>query len=211
VKHFALLAGAAAILFGVSQALRVAPCIAAFALVALVAWPIWRYQREFALFERRAILAGVLRQDSAVRRFFWSGHLAVTMQGLGALAWAAVLLALLASIGPWHWAVLVADALFLALAAPAVGRRLAKDVREEQVGLAARRWPLRWANLAVLAIAFFCVDYFVAGAPTRAASDGGRSPTAPSPQAAPPSPARPSHRRWARSPRSTRSRGTPRR
>ena len=165
LKPVALLVAATALLYGLANALRVAPCAAVFAIVALVAWPIWRYRREFALFERRAILAGVLRDGSRVRRFFWSGHVAVALQGLASLAWAAALLALTAAMGPWHWGVLLADALLVALLAPLVARRLATDVREAQVGLAARRWVLRWINLAVLAVAFFCVDYFVAGAP----------------------------------------------
>src|SRR5690606_28225498 len=112
---------------------------------------------------RRAILSGVLREESRVRRVFWRGHVAVTRQGIAAFAWAAALLAIAASMGPWHWLVLAADALVVAFLAPRLARRLAVEVRDEQVGLAVRRWPLRWINVAALAIAFFAVDYFVAG------------------------------------------------
>lgn len=69
-------------------------CWGVFPLIALVAWPIWRYQTETTLFQRRAILERVAREDSFIRRWFWFGRIAIASQIFIALGWAILLLAL---------------------------------------------------------------------------------------------------------------------
>lgn len=163
--HVALLAGAAALLYAAAVAFPRAPCWMLAPVVAALAWPIWRYQREYALFERRAVLAGVTREESALRAWLWAGRVTRVVQALTALGWATLLLALATRLEPWHWAVVALDALVLALLVRPVTYRLSSDVRREQLGIAARRWPLAWINLALLAAVFFAVDFFVVGAP----------------------------------------------
>jgi hypothetical protein len=152
-------------LFLLASAFREVPCWGLFFVVAAVAWPIWHYQRDVVLFERRAVLAGVAVDDSWVRRRFWAGHLTQVLQVFVALAWAALLLALAGLLGPEAWAVLAADVLLLSLIVGPVQRRVARQVRDGQVGAFSRRWPLWAFNLLFLTLAFSAVDFFLAGAP----------------------------------------------
>ena len=155
---------AGATLFGVASTFRDVPCWGVFLVVALVAWPIWHYQRDVVLFERRAVLEGVTVGDSWVRRLFWTGQVTQILQVFVALAWAAVLLALASLLGPEQWAVLAADVLLLSLVVGPVQRRVARQVRQGHVGSFSRRWPLWAFNLAFLTLAFSAVDFFIVGA-----------------------------------------------
>lgn len=136
-------------------------CWAVFLLVALIAWPIWRYQTETTLFQRRAILERVAHEDSFTRRWFWSGRIAIAYQVFIALGWAILLLALGLMLSREQWLVLAADGLLLALIAHWVNQRLSAEVQGEYLGMVARRWPLLIINIAVLTLAFFYIDFFI--------------------------------------------------
>ncbi len=142
-----------------------APCWTLFFLVALVAWPIWLQHKEYALFERRAVLAGLTAEDSALRRWLWPGRVSGVLQVFSALFWATLLLVLGALLGPGQWALLAVDSLLLAWLVEPVSRWLAGQVRGGQVGLVARRWPLPAINVAILALGSLLIDFFIAGAP----------------------------------------------
>jgi hypothetical protein len=157
------LAGCA--LYGLASIFRDVPCWGLLFLVAAVAWPIWRYQLDVVLFERRAVLEGVTVDDSWVRRLFWSGRLTQVLQVLVALTWAVVLLALASLLGAEQWAVLAADVLLLSLIVGPVQRRVARQVRDGHVGASSRRWPLWAFNLVFLTLAFAAADFFLVGAP----------------------------------------------
>lgn len=159
-----MLAGTAA-LYALSLAVLAAPCWALFFVVAATAWPIWCYRHEHASFERRAILTGLTHQASRIRRWFWTGRLSGVLQTFAAAFWATLLLALASLLEPWQWTVLALDAVVLASLVRPVTAWLAREVRAGQCGLAARRWPLAWINVAILGIAFFVVDFHLIGAP----------------------------------------------
>ncbi|HUP30344.1 MAG TPA: hypothetical protein VM122_09245 [Usitatibacter sp.] len=163
--RFAAMAAAAAALYGASRFYLALPCWSLAFVAALFAWPLWRAQSEYALFARRAVLAGVTTETSRVRRWLWAGKVTRVLHGLAALAWATLLLAFAVLLGPWHWMVLAVDVVVVALAFGPIQRRLAADVRPEHQGLVARRWPLTFMNLVILTIAFFVLDFYVVGAP----------------------------------------------
>jgi hypothetical protein len=141
------------------------PCWVLFAIVVMIAWPIWHYANEFALFQRRALLASVALEDSAIRRWFWRGRVAGLLHAFDALLWAAVLLVSSALLRTPQWLLLALDAAVFAAMIPFVRRRLASQIREEHVAAVARRWPLQFGNVALLALGFFVIDFFIAGAP----------------------------------------------
>jgi hypothetical protein len=145
--------------------LLAAPCWALFVVAVAIAWPIWRYASEYALFRRRAVLASVSLRHSAVRRWLWRGHVAGVLHGFSAMLWAALLLAFGALLSPLQWLLLAADTLAFAALVPVVRRRLATDVHATHLSMVARRWPLRFGNVALLALGFFVIDVFIAGAP----------------------------------------------
>lgn len=155
----------AVLLFLVSQALLDLACGWVFAAAALLSWPIWHHQQEFLLFRRRALLARATDAGSALRRWLWAGTLSRTLQVFTALLWALVLLTTAALLAPAHWALLLADALLLALLVGPMRRRLATQVRDSQVDVLVRRWPLLLFNLTTLSVGFLLVDFFIVGAP----------------------------------------------
>ena len=154
-------------LYGVVRLVPLLPCWAIFALPALVAAPIWRQLVEGSVLERRAVLAGVMREESRVRAVLWKGHVAAVGLALFAFVLAVALLAGASTFTPWHWAVIAADVVLLASAARFVEKRLARDVRAEHVGVVARRWPLRWGNVAMLVLGFMAVDFWIGAPDTR--------------------------------------------
>lgn len=160
----AVMLGAGLACWGLSRALLVAPCWSLLLLVACVAWPIWYGQREYALFQRRLALGAATLEESRVRRWLWRGRLLSFFCLLPALGWAAILLLLIQLLGPWHLALLAADAVVLALAVRRAQGVLAGEVREDHLGLLSRRWILAAGNVALLMAGFFLIDYF-AGAP----------------------------------------------
>lgn len=163
--RLAFMAVAAAALYFAARSLVAAPCWTLFFITALIAWPIWYAQAEYALFERRAVLAGAMFEDSRVRRWLWAGRITRVLQVLVALFWAALLVGMAALLHPYQWLALALDTLLLALLIGPVHRSLAREVRFEHAGLVARRWPLTVLNVVMLSIAFFVLDFFVVGAP----------------------------------------------
>ena len=148
-----------------AHALLRVPCWSLPFFAVATAWPIWEFQREAALFQRRAILASVTLEESWIRRRFWPGRISAMWQVLVALCWAVLLLALCALLTTAQWLVLAADAVILAVAIVPVSRRLKSQVRGDAVGFVARRWPLYWLNMAGLALCFLVLDFWVSGAP----------------------------------------------
>jgi len=115
------------------------------------------------LFRRRAVLARATREDSALRRWFWAGRITRILQVFVALMWAALLLAFAALLKPEHWLVLGIDVVLLALLVGVVRGRMAGQVKQRQLGLLARGWPLLLINLLLLSLGFMVVDFFVIG------------------------------------------------
>ena len=155
---------ATVLLFLLADGLLHTPCWGLPMLVAVAAWPVWHYQQEYLLFQRRAVLARATHADSGLRRWLWAGTLSRGLQVIVALAWASLLLAFGALLKPEHWMLLALDTLLLALMVGPVRRRMARQVREREVGVLARRWPLLLLNLVVLSLGFLLIDFFVLGA-----------------------------------------------
>jgi hypothetical protein len=168
-RDFALrllaMAAAAAGAYALSRVVPDVPCWALFLLVAAVAWPIWVGEREYALFRHRLAIAATTLESSRVRRWFWRGRFTSFVQMLAALFWAALLLAFAPLLDTWHLALLAADVVFLAAMSGVARALMARDVRDEYLGLVSRRWVLFVLNVVVLSLAFFVIDYFVVGAP----------------------------------------------
>lgn len=156
---------AAAILYLAVQGLSTLACWGLFLVAALVAWPIWQYRQETLLFRRRAVLARAAAEDSGIRRWLWAGSISKVLQVFVALFWALLLLGFGFLLRMEHWALLAADALLLVLLIGPIRRGLAGQIKAPHVGLIARGWPLRWANLALLTLAFLAVDFLITGAP----------------------------------------------
>jgi hypothetical protein len=130
-----------------------------------IAWLIWAYWAGNALFARRLWLIGVTRADAHVRRWFIRGWLVQALMAVSALLFTALLLPLAARLAPEHWVVLALDALLLSLVIGPLQRGLAGEVRADQAGFVARRWPLLAGNLLMLAAAFLALDFAVLGGP----------------------------------------------
>jgi len=153
------------VLFLLAQGLVHSPCWGLFFLVALAAWPIWYYQQEYVLFQRRAVLERATREDSTIREWLWAGRVTRSLQVFVAMVWASLLLGFSVLIRPEHWLVLVADVLMLALVVGPVRRRLASQVRDQQLGVLVRRWPLFLLSLLFLIAGFLVIDFLILGAP----------------------------------------------
>jgi len=147
-----------------SEGIRLAPCWAMTLPVLLLAYPLWLTSRESALFKRRILLSGAIREEALTRRLFWGGQLGAAILVVPALILALLLLAMAARLSAWQWAVLILDALVVTGLYRFFQRRAASQVRPEMLGIAVRGWPLRLANLGLLAVAFFVLDFFVIGA-----------------------------------------------
>lgn len=165
VFNVLILVCAVGILFLLGESISSLACWAIYLPLALVAWPIWCYQRERSLLHRRAILDSVSLENSLFRRWLWSGRLLVVWQVFVALALALLLLVFLPSLKPWDWLVLGIDALLLALLTNLASRYLDGQIRSEYRGRVARMWPLFWLNVLLLAIGFMAIDGFLVGAP----------------------------------------------
>ncbi len=148
-----------------SQAFRYAPCWGLFFLAAFTAWPIWHYQKEYLLFQRRAVLVKVSKEGSRVRRWFWAGNISKVIQVFVAFFWAILLLAFSVLLTLEQWMLLVVDVLFIVLIITPASRLIASEVHDEHLGMVTRRWPLFLLNLLFLSAAFVVTDFFIVGAP----------------------------------------------
>lgn len=155
----------AGLLLGSAILLDQAPCWGLFILAALIAWPLWVYGSELALFDRRMHLEHLTQEESGLRRWLWTGTFTRVLQVFVALVLAVVLLALAARIPAEHWALLALDALLLSLLVDPIRRALRGQVREGRLGMVARRWPLLGLNLAFLTLALGALDFFLIGMP----------------------------------------------
>jgi hypothetical protein len=154
-------------LFLAAQALLYTPCWGLFFLVAVVAWPIWHYQQENALFQRRAMLSAVAEEKSTVKRWFWTGSVTRIAQVFVALIWSALLLGLAGLLKPVQWWILAADILLLSLIVAPTYRSISGQIRPDQVGLVARRWLLPIINVVTLTLVSLVIDFYSGVADTR--------------------------------------------
>ena len=159
------LLAAVLLLYIVVAGLPAMPCIWVLPLIAFAAYPLWRYQTDRILLERRAILTTVATPTGRLWNWFWRGRFAAVLQVFVALILAAVLLVMLTPLQRTHWMVLAIDALLLAIAIPLVRRILGSQVREGYIGLVARRWPLTALNVLILVAGFVYVDFALLGWP----------------------------------------------
>jgi hypothetical protein len=145
------------------------PCILLLPVIALPAWPIWRYQTGRVLFERRAILASVATEASHLRQWFWAGRVTSVLQVFVALFLATMLFGFTTLLQPAHWVILAGDAILLALLFNPVKRWLAGQIREEHQGFITRHWPLTAINVAVVVTLLVALEFFLLDRPdTRA-------------------------------------------
>ena len=146
-----------------THAVTAAPCWGVFALVGLVAFPVWQYRTEYLLFRRRLVLAGAARPESRMRAFLWKGGVTKGVQVVVSMLLAWVLFALVSRLSPMHWYVLAVDGIFLSLIVGPVTRQLEGGIKDRHMGVVARRWPLFLINGIVLSGAMMVFDFFVVG------------------------------------------------
>ncbi|MBK1620171.1 hypothetical protein CKO42_17335 [Lamprobacter modestohalophilus] len=150
-------------LFAAVEGVAVAPCWLALVLPILIAVPIWLALRESALFSRRALLHGSTSAESRLRSLLWQGHLTSGVLLVVAIAFSASLLALGTLLSAIQWGVLLANLLLLPWIYQGVRRRLQSEVRPEVLDIVTRGWSLFWANMALIALAFFIIDFAITG------------------------------------------------
>ena len=130
----------------VSNAVTAAPCWGVFALVGLLAFPVWLYRTEYLLFRRHLVVAGAARPESRMRAFLWKGGVTKAVQVIISMLLAWLLLALVSRLSPLHWYVLAVDGIFLSLIVGPVTRQLKGGIKDRHMGVIARRWPLFLIN-----------------------------------------------------------------
>ena len=165
IGYLLALSVAVLLLYVLATAFQGAACAWILPLVVVVALPLWRYQTDRLLFERRAFLASVATPTGRLWQWFWRGRFVSVVQVFVALVFAAVMLLMLSPLRPLHWAVLGVDAILMALLIHPVRRMLSGQIRTGYIGLVARRWPLTAINVLLLSIGFVYVDYAVLGWP----------------------------------------------
>lgn len=152
-------------LFVFTNVVSALPCWALFIVVALLAWPIWRYRVDYLLFRRRLVLAGLAPPEGRVRTWLWKGNITKGMQVVISLVLAWILLVLIFQLSLEHRYVLAADAVFLGLVAGVATRWLTGEIKPEHRGIIARRWLLFLVNGIMLSGAIMALDFSVVGAP----------------------------------------------
>jgi len=154
------LVGAVLALHALAWVFRSLSCLAVAAAVAVVAYPVWRLLVERAQLRRQAILQTVAEDQSTLVRWLWRGTLLQVALVFVALVNAALLLGVLATLRPWHWVVLLGDALVLGLVFQGARRSLALQIRAPYRGLVARLWPVMAGNVVLLVVAFVALDFY---------------------------------------------------
>ena len=145
-------------------------CLWLAPLVAMLAWPLWAYRSEQAMFVRRLLLAGSTIESGRLRRWLWRSTAVQSLGVVTALLWAGLLLLAAAQLTTLQWVILAADALLLAALSPALRHLLRHEVAPQFVDTVARRWPAMLGNTLLLTLAFVAHDYQVGFADTRALS-----------------------------------------
>lgn len=145
-------------------------CLWLAPLVALLAWPLWAYRSEQAMFVRRLLLAGATTESARLRRWLWRGTAVQSLGVVTAWFWAGLLLLAAAQLTALQWAILAADALLLAALSPAMRHMLRHEVAPQFVDTVTRRWPVLLGNMLLLTLAFVAHDYHVGFADTRTLS-----------------------------------------
>ena len=139
-------------------------------LIVAIAWPLWTYGREQAMFVRRLLLAGATVETGRTRRWFWGGQVLQALGVVTALLWSGVMLLMAAQLTPLQWGILAANAVLLAAVLPLLKRLLKGEIAPAFVGTVARRWPALLANALLLLAAFVAHDYAIGFADTRSLS-----------------------------------------
>ena len=145
-------------------------CLWLAPLVAALAWPLWAYCSEQAMFVRRLLLAGATTESARLRRWLWRGTAVQSLGVVTAMLWAGLLLLAAAQLTTLQWVILAADALLLAALSPALRHLLRHEVAPQFVDTVARRWPVLLGNTLLLTLAFIVHDYQVGFADTRTLS-----------------------------------------
>ena len=155
-----------ALFLTVSWAMKL-PCWALLMIVPLLAWPIWNYSSERAMFHRRLVLESLMIKDSWVRNILYRGSL---RQAVLAIVACALVLLLVASAGIFqrqHWILLLADALLLPILILAIRRFSQGHVANPLLPLTSRQWPLSILNIGLIVAGFMAIDFFFGAADTR--------------------------------------------
>ena len=152
-------------LYGLTRALLHIPCAWVFAVVVPASWPLWRYQLDRILFERRAILDSTSTASSFLRKLLWRGSIAAIVQVVLAVSFAIILLVMLAQLQPIQWAVLAVDAVFVALLLKPIRVSLASQIKSDYIATVSRLWPMTIINVLVLTAAFVALDFWYLGGP----------------------------------------------
>jgi hypothetical protein len=145
-------------------------CLWLAPLIAVLAWPLWAYRSEQAMFVRRLLLVGATTESARLRRWLWQGTAMQSLAAISALFWAGLMLLAAAQLSALQWAILAADALLLAALSPTVRHLLDPEVAPQFVGTVSRRWPVLLANALLLTLAFVAHDYHLGFADTRSLS-----------------------------------------
>lgn len=128
-----------------------APCAVVAAVLVLLALPIGLAGLETAVQRRHVFVAQYLAREGRLFRLLRPGVLTLLWQGGKAALLAAVLALNAAVLEPWQRALLLGDALLMAVLVGALARLLAGEVRASHVAPLARRWAVRINALAVWA------------------------------------------------------------
>lgn len=168
VMTIALLLGGF-VLYAAIEVVPHAPCWTVLPLAALIAVPVWLALRESALLTRRALLDGTLLNGEATKNGMVAdrlrkGHLTSALVLVVAIVLCVLLLAMGTLLSRAQWVVLFASALLLPWLYAGYRRHLKAEVQAEVLGIVTRRWPLRLSNMALIAMAFFVIDFAITGA-----------------------------------------------
>ncbi|MBK1645241.1 hypothetical protein CKO25_11425 [Thiocapsa imhoffii] len=149
----------------VTMLARGAPCWGVLLISLVVAYPLWRSLHESSLFNRRLLLTGATREGCLTRRWLWGGRIGAALRVLPAVIMALLVLTFAMRLNAHQWAILLFDALLLAVLYGVMQRQATSQIHEQMLGPYVRGWPLRWLNLGGLTLAFFALTFFVLGAP----------------------------------------------
>lgn len=158
------------VLYLISLRFVLAGDIELFLYISIIAWPVWAYQKEAVLFERRVILERVVVSDSWIRRWFWAGSLTQVFLVFKSLLWSFLLLAQVSLLRASDWFVIAIDLLILSLLIDLVRSKISSHIQTDHQGIVMRRWPLLLLNLTILTTLFLLVDFIVGAPDTRSLS-----------------------------------------